>query len=202
MPTYIDCINRVQDDFLNRTTFNAQVRRAINTTIRQRQRERFWFNETQTALTTTISSEFLDHPVDMLILDRLEIIRDGDQIPLLNKPLDLVRAINANSATGYPSVYAEYANKWYLANIPDSAYPVNCFYIMKMDPLSADTDTNKWLSAAEDVVVYGAAKLVWSTTVRNVSAASVCAQLETDALYELRRMRDQRADIRLTPTRF
>ena len=45
-----------------------------------------------------------------------------------------------------------------------------------------------FLDVSDEVleVVAGAAKLVWARTIRNVSAAQVCAQLESDYLGELR----------------
>jgi len=202
MPTYLDAINRVQDDFLNRTTYNSQVRRAINTTIRLRQRERFWFNETLTALTANVSIETLAKPADFLWLDRLEVTENSASTKLILKDLNFIRHLNLNNASGLPTVFCEYADKFHLANIPDSAYAIPCYYVMQYPPLSADTDTNHWLSAAEDVIVYGAAKLVWATTIRNASAAAVCAQLETDAIRELRRMRDQEFTTQLRNTRF
>jgi hypothetical protein len=202
MPTYLDCINRIQDDMLNRTTLTGAVRRAINTAIRQRERERYWFNETSTALTTVALTETLAHPADLLHLDRLDIVRNSCSTELLLKPFGQIRDLNTNNSPGYPSVYAEYADMWWLANVPDSAYQVNCYYLQKLPVLANDTDTNDWLSAAEDVVVYGAAKLVWGQTIRNISAATVCAQLEAQAVSELRRMRDMRQLGSITPTRF
>lgn len=202
MPTYLDCINRIQDDILNRTSLTNSVRRAINTAIRQRERERYWFNQTSTALVTVANTQTIAPPADLLQIDRLEIVRNSTTTALLQKPFDVIRDINTNMAAGYPVYYNEYANLWYLANVPDSAYAVNVYYLQKFPALANDDDTNDWLSAAEDVVVYGAAKLVWGQTIRNISAAGVCAQLEQQAVSELRRMRDMRVFTKLTPTRF
>lgn len=202
MPTYLDVVTRVQTDFLNRTDFNSTVKRAVNTSIRHYQRERFWFNETSTVLTCVVGVETIIKPSDYLFLDYLEVTQNSANTQLVQKPFDFVRRLNIDTSTGLPTVFAEYGEKFHLANVPDSAYPVNCYYVQQMAALSADTDTNNWLSAAEDVIVYASAKLVWATTIRNASAAGVCAQMESAAISELRRQRDQQQHNRITKTQF
>lgn len=200
MPTYLDTVVRIQTDFLNRTDFSDTVKRAINTAVRHYQRERFWFNETSTVLTCQVGIETIVKPSDFLFLDYLQVTQNSSDTVLIQKPFDFIRRINIDQSTGLPTVYCEYGENFHLANVPDSAYPVPCFYVQQMAPLVNDSDTNNWLSAAEDVIVYAASKLVWAATIRNMSAAGVCAQMETAAISELRRQRDQQqhAPVRLT----
>lgn len=202
MPTYIDIVVRVQTDLLNRTTYSDQVKRAILSTIRRRERERFWFNETATALTAVVSQDYIAKPSNFLFLDRLEVVENSNTTALIEKDLDFIRNINQNDSTNLPVYFTQYQNRFILANIPNSAYAINCFYVKQLPVLSADSDTNGWLSAAEDVIVYGAAKQVWAMTIRNASAAAVCAQMEAEALSELRQMRDQTQQMRIKATRF
>lgn len=202
MPTYLDVVTRVQDDCLNRTTYSTQVRRAILSEIRLRERKRYWFNETQTAITAVSGQEWIAKPSNLLVLDRLELVFDTNATGLIERDINFIRDINQNGTNSVPQWFCQYQNKFLLANIPDSAYSVPCFYIKQLPVLSADSDTNKWLSAAEDVIVYGAAKKVWAVTVRNASAAAVCAQLQQEAINELNRMNDQQAQGRIKPTRF
>lgn len=203
MPTYLDTVTRIQTDLLNRTTYSDQVKRAILSEIRLRQRERFWFNETVTALVAVASQEWISKPANFLFLDRLEVSENSSTTKLIEKDLNFIKDINVdNSSVSLPIYFAEYQNRFLLANIPNSAYPINCYYVKQLPALSADSDTNKWLSAAEDVIVYGAAKKVWATTIRNASAAGVCAQLQSEALSELRQMRDQVSSLRIKATRF
>lgn len=202
MPTYLDTVVRIQTDFLNRTDFSDTVKRAVNTAIRHYQRERFWFNETTTVLTCQVNLETIVKPADFLFLDYLDVVQNSAHTELVKKPFDFIRKLNIDSSTGLPTVFAEYGEKFHLANVPDSAYPVNCYYVQQMAPLVADGDTNNWLSAAEDVIVYAASKLVWATTIRNASAAGVCAQMEQAAITELRRMRDQQQHNKIKKTLF
>lgn len=202
MPTYIDAIQDVQTDFLNRTDFNSQVRKAINTTIRHYNRERFQWNSTATALVAVAGTQTIALPSDFVALDRLEYVWNSTALEIVEQDFDTIRKINCDLSQGTPSFYCLYGDNIYFANVPDSAYPINCYYICKYPDLSADSDTSPWLDNAYDLVVAGAAKLVWARSIRNVSAAQVCAQLEADYLSELRTYRDQNQTGKIKATRF
>lgn len=191
MPTYADAVGEIQTDFLNRTDFTNQVKNAVNRTIRHYNRERYQWNQTVTILTAVALTETLPLPADFLTLDRLEYQYNGtDRLHIIEQDLEVIRQINVAQDVGTPEYYTIYGANFYFANVPDSAYPIYCFYLQKFPDLSADSDTSPWLDNAYDLVVAGAAKLVWATTIRNVSAAQVCAQLESDYAKELRAYRD------------
>lgn len=187
---------------MNRTDLNPEIGRAINACIRSYEKQRFWFNETQTALVCVIGNARIAKPSDFLVLDRLEVINNTNADELIEKDLSFIRHINNDSATSLPSFYCEYGTSFILANTPDSAYSVNCFYLQKLPALSATTDTNKWLSAAEDVVVYGAAKFLAA----NMGNAVKAAEFRTLEKYfydtELIGLRDQQQNSRLRNTQF
>lgn len=178
------------------------MKRAVLSTIRRRKRERYWFNETATALVAVVNRDFISKPANFLFLDRLEVVENSNTTALIEQDLGFIRNVNQNDSANLPVYFTEYQNHFILANTPNSAYPINCFYVKQLPVLVNDSDTNKWLSAAEDVIVYGAAKQVWALTIRNASAAAVCAQLEGEALSELRQMRDQTQFNRIKATRF
>lgn len=178
------------------------MKNAINTTIRHYNRERFQWNSTVTVLTAVAGVETLPLPADFIRLDRLEYQWNGTNLEIVEQDFDTIRKINCDLSTGTPSFYSTYGDNFYLANVPDSAYPIYCYYLCRYPDLSADTDTSPWLDNAYDLVVAGAAKLVWARTIRNVSAAQVCAQLENDYLAELRQYRDQNQGGLIRKTRF
>lgn len=203
MPTYLDVVNRIQTDCLNRTDFNDQVKRAVQTTIRTYERRRFWFNETATLLTCSVSVETVAVPTNMIALpDYLQVRQNSNDTELAVKPFDVVRKRNVDYSTGLPTIYARRHDQFYLSNVPDSAYVLPCYYLKKLAALSADTDTNDWLSAAEDVIVFGAAKMVWAMTIRNISAANVCAGMEQTCLNALVSQNEMHTASKLKPTLF
>lgn len=202
MTTYLDVQNRVATDFLNRTDLSQQIKNGIKATIRTHQRQRFWFLETATALACAVSVETIALPANFFKMQDLYVTQNSADIQLIVKPFDEIRARNINKTLGLPTIYALYGGNIRLANIPDSAYAVPCYYLKLLPALSADADTNKWLSAAEDMVVYGAAKHVWLNTLRNVSAAANCAQLENQMVKELQREETNRGRNRVKATQF
>lgn len=202
MPTYLQVRNRIATDFIGRSDLDTQIQNGIQTTIRHYQRERFWFNETSTLLMAVASVETIATPADFLFLQELMVIQNSANIQLVAAPFDFIRRLNINTTVGLPTRYCLYGENFHLANIPDSAYVVPCYYINQLPVLSADADTNGWLSAAEDLVVYGAAKYVWANFIRNLSAAGTCAALEQAAASEFRREAEQRQNLELKPTTF
>lgn len=202
MPTYLDIQNRVAD-ILNRTTYTSQIQIGIIATIRAYEKERFWFNETVTALTTTATIERLAVPSDHLITDRLEIVNESADLPMINVPFSEIRYININESLGLPLRYCQYGVNWWLANVPDSAYTVLCYYLQKLPELVNPTDTNDWLSAAEDVICFGAAKFVAKTYIKDLQQGAVFSAMQVMyAENQLYQLRDQKFQVRLRATRF
>lgn len=202
MPTYLDVTQRIGSDLLNRTDLNPEIGRAINQCIRSYENQRFWFNETQSSLLCVVNNALITKPADFLFLTRLEVVQNGNADELIEKDLDFIRQINSTTSTSLPSFYCEYGASFMLADIPDSAYAVNCFYVHKLPALSATTDTNKWLSAAEDVVVYGAAKYVTANMGNAVKAAEFGAIEKMFYQQRLVWQRDQAMHSRLRNTQF
>lgn len=204
MTTFLDVQTRIATDFLNRTDFTPQIKNAINATIRNHRRQRFWFLETATALSCVVSVETVALPTNFFAMQELDVRENSNDTELISTTFVKIRELNTNLAAtpGLPTHYCLYGNNIRLASVPNSAYPLQCYYLKTYQTLSADADTNKWLSAAEDLVVYGAAKLVWAFTIRNTSAAGACAQLESTMLSELKREGEQHQTHKIKSTRF
>lgn len=202
MTTYIDIQQRVALDLLNRTDQVAEIQGAIQQTIRAMENQRFWFNETMSTLACVSSVETVPVPTNYLFLQMLQVTQNSANIRLVPNSFDLIRWLNINNTVGLPTRYCQYGPYFHLANIPDSAYPIPCYYLKRLPALSAESDTNDWLSAAEDVVAYGAAQIV-SANLGNVSAAAKFGQLKVLFYNErLIRLRDAQASHILKPTKF
>ena len=202
MTTYADVQTRIATDFLNRTDLTPQIQNAIQATIRLHQRQRFWFLETSTALVAVPSVETIALPSNFLFMQELQVVQDSASIRLVPNAFDMIRWLNINNTVGLPTRYCLYGSNIHFANIPDSAYPIPCWYLKQLPALSAGTDTNDWLSAASDLVTYGATKLVYQTVIRNMSAGAVFAQLEATHLLELQREGGQHQTLMIRAMRF
>jgi len=207
MPTTLqDVQDRITLDYLNRTNLNSVVIRAVQAAIRHYERKRWPWNETTTTLTASNGQLTLTVPSDFISLDLLEIQYQSATYSLSRRSFEEVRELNVtgNENKNLPTSFAQRGDSFYLAPIPDSAYLVNCHYLQKLPELSSNsmTSTNAWLSAAEDLIVYHATKLVWANTLRNTEEATKYAQLERDAYTDLRTYTEQRVNNALRATKF
>ena len=206
MSTLQDVVDRISNDYLNRTDLNAETVRAIQTAIRQYERKRFPWNEATTTLTCVTAQPYVSVPNDFLILDALEIqYQSSSNSELVVKPFVEIQSMNA--AQGYnsqPTHYAKRGHLFHLALPPDSAYPIVCHYLKRLPALTASdmSGTNDWLVEAEDLIAYHAAKLIWANTLRNNEEALKYFALEKSAQTELGMYNDQQASGRITPTSF
>jgi len=65
--TYVDLQNRIADELLTGATVTtAQIKLEILSAIQHYERERFWFNEAQTTLSTAASANSVAVPSDLL----------------------------------------------------------------------------------------------------------------------------------------
>lgn len=192
MSTFIEVQNRIENDFLNRA-FGAETKRAIKAAIRHFERRRWDFNETSTALTTSSGQSFVTLPDNFLVLDDLRIVLNGEYIPLIRREPQFIRDMNTAQVHDQPTDYAIYQKRIEMALIPDSAYSLPVYYIKSLPALSADADSNQWISGGmEDVIAYHAAKLMWGTVIRNDKEAGKYALLERDALVNMESYNEQR----------
>lgn len=196
--------DRIASDYLNRSDLNSEAVRAIQAAIRHYEMQRWPWNETTTTLTCVSSQSYVDIPEDFLILDRLEVQFQSTNDHLIEEDFGTIQQMNIQPGTSnnVPTHFAIRANRFELASIPDSAYLINCYYIKKLPELSAVSDTNKWLSAAEDLIVHRATKMLWADVLKNEDRALVHADHEREALSVLRGYRTQRFGGRIKATRF
>ena len=203
MSTYLEVQNRVNNDYLNRSGFGSETKRAIQAAIRNYEYRRWTFNETATALTTSSSQSYVTIPSNFLVLDDLRITISGEDLPLDRQDAQTLRDWNTANTFGQPTDYAIYQNRFEFFPVPNSAWSVQTYYIKSLTVLSADSDTNAWIQGAmEDVITYHAAKLMWATVVRNDKEALKFAALETAALSNLTSHLEQRTTRRIKATKF
>ena len=203
MSTYLEVQNRINNDYLNRTGFTEETKRAIQAAIRHYQYRRWTFNETSTALTTSSSQSYVSIPSNFLILDDLRITISGEDLPLDRQDAQTIRDWNIAASFGQPTDYAIYQNRFELFQIPNSAWSVPCYYLRSLSALSADSDTNAWIQGGmEDVITYHAAKLMWANVIRNEKEAIKFGALEQGALNTMNEHFVQTTVRRIKPTQF
>lgn len=203
--TLQNVIDRITLDHLNRSDLVAESVRAVKAAIRFYERERFAWNEAITTLTATVSQNYITVPNDFLVLDVLQVNFQSATYALSRRSFAEILEMNVvTGVNNLPTDFAERADRFYIHSVPDSAYLLPCYYLAKLPELTSTSMTanNKWLSAAEDVIVYHASKLVWANTLRNNDEATKMYALEQSSMKELRAYRDQRIISGIRATQF
>lgn len=204
MATFKELQDRIALDYLNRTDLGAEIKRAIQNTIRCYEGQRFWFNETATTTACVANTSYVTVPSDFLALDRLEITHSGARIELDRVAYSELRELNVTSATGQPTHFAYRGDRFELALVPDSAYPVTVSYLHCLTTLSADTDTNAWTNAAQNLVVHGAVVelLMGVLSPADPTKVNYHQQMLKMALDELHSRNSMRISYRIEATQF
>jgi len=198
--------DRINNDYLNRTDLTAETKRAVAGAVRFYERQRFWFNESSTALATVAAQSHIATQSTFFTTDRLRFFYQGSaSYELVKKDIGELLEMRGNQSPGKPTHYAEWGERYELFPIPDSAYTVTVYGIQQLTVLSATTgtaSTNAWFSAAEDLVVFHATKLMWANVLRNTEEALKYAELERREYDQLVLMNEQRLHNKIKATRF
>lgn len=193
-PTFKDVQDRINLDYLNRTDFTNETKRAIIRAQKHYERERFWFNQTATAINASTAAYTLSMPADFIALDMVTVSVNGvGGAPVVQRTMERVKYRQADGTSGVPQEVALYGGTLNLYPKPSSAFPITLHYIMKLPDLSADTDTNDWLSAAEDLIVFHATADMLANVIRGrPDEVQLMRDMESVALTSLQRYRNIR----------
>lgn len=195
MPTFREMQDRINLDYLNRTDLSNETKRAIVRAIKHYEKQRFWFNMTSTALAVGTASAVVAIPADFLALE-YATVRDTSMDYIVNiKAFDRIAYKNQNtSLSGVPAEIAYYRDTLHFTPKPTSATNITIYYTHSLATLSADSDTNAWTSAAEDLIVHRATADMLANVLRVTDTDQVTAHKawEAEALATLKQGNDMR----------
>jgi hypothetical protein len=193
MSTYLEMQTRIADE-LDRTDLTGQIQKAIQTAIAFYERKRFWFNEARSITFNTVdgqefytSADQSDIP-NLLTIDFVKLTISGsDKVNLDRSSYQELEYWSSNLSTdeGQPTAYAYYAKQLRLYPIPDAAYAVRVSGVFSLATLSADSDTNAWMTDAEALIRTRAKREILTHVIRDLEAAGVMNQVEQEQLKSL-----------------
>jgi hypothetical protein len=193
MSTYLEMQTRIADE-LDRTDLTSQIQKAIQTAIAFYERKRFWFNEARSITFNTVdgqefytSADQSDIP-NLLTIDFVKLTISGsDKVNLDRSSYQELEYWSSNLSTdeGQPTAYAYYAKQLRLYPIPDAAYAVRVSGVFSLATLSADSDTNAWMTDAEALIRTRAKREILTHVIRDLEAAGVMNQVEQEQLKSL-----------------
>jgi hypothetical protein len=157
MPTFREMQDRINLDYLNRTDLGNETKRAIIRAVKHYEKTRFWFNMTSTALAIGTASSTVAIPSDFLALE-FATVRDSSLDSIVTmRSFDRIAYKNQNtSLSGVVAEICYWRDTLNFTPKPSSATTLTIYYTHAFPALSADTDTNPWTSAAEDLIVHHA----------------------------------------------
>jgi len=200
MATFKEVQDRINNEYLNRTTFIEETKTAIKAAIRFYEKRRWVFNETAVALATSAGAIDVSFPDNFLILDHIALTDAGENFELRERNYSELLNLNAQGHQAQPTHYAVYNQNIQLHPIPETIYAIQIGYVKRLETISAATDTNAWLEDFQDVICYHAAKLVWGMSIRNDKEAAKFASLEQMALQEIDEHFIRTVSGRITPS--
>lgn len=166
MATFKEMQDRINLDYLNRTDLGNETKRAIVRAVKHYEKERFWFNITATALAIGVLSTTVAIPSDFIALD-FATVRDSSIDSIMTiRSFDRIAYQNRSLGSGVPLEICYWRDSLVFAPKPSSATTITIQYTHTLPALSADSDTNPWTSAGEDVIVFHATCDLLANTLR------------------------------------
>lgn len=181
MTNFVTMRNRIADE-LARSDLDTFIGREINTAIKHYESDRFWWTEVKEhSLGNTVDGErYYALPSDFIRVDSLKITFGGayyDLTPRIWEFLERQDKQATASPKGLPKDYALYGDNIRLYPVPDGAYALSLSYLQRLTDLSADTDTNAWMTFGEELIRSRASAAVQIKYLRKPSAVAEAAQM-------------------------
>jgi len=177
-------------DELARSDLTAEIQREINNAITFYSNKNFWFNEASMANLTTVQGQrYYPLPANFAsVLDVLSTL--GNYTYRLTarteQYLDQIDWGN-NFWSSYPTDYSLWNGQLRLFPPPQGGLPVTVkgTVILTPQPLTNPTDSNAWLTSAEELIRTRATRQLYGRYVRDPEQYTLYMQLEKEALSNL-----------------
>ena len=175
---------------LARSDLTTEIQREINNAITFYGNKAFWFNEASMANITTVQGQRY-YPLPTNFASVLDVLSTIDNYsyrlePRTEQYLDQVDWGN-DFWSGYPTDYSFWNGQIRLFPPPQSGLPVTVkgTVILRPQPLVNGSDTNAWLTSAEELIRTRAVRQLYGRYIRDPEQYSLYTQLEKEALSNL-----------------
>ena len=167
---------------------------AIDTSIARYQGFRFYFNEIRDVSFPTVADQEAYDAADAAAIpyavkiDMAHVTVSGQRRPMTRRDfLELEPLYDDDAMTGEPYSWSYYDQKVWLYPIPQDVYTVRLLGLFKVDGPATDDETgNPWMTEAFELLRYSARKYLAANKKMNPGMAAAAAQLEAEALADLR----------------
>lgn len=178
MTDFVTMQNRIAREVYYLPTANtsgkaSEIRDAIQSAINFFEPELFWFNEQQATSATASGVEYYVSPDDYVQMYALSIARTDSMWETLEPlSLDQIEERNSSSRQGRPTAYCSFNEQFRLSPIPDNVYDLRLSYMKKLPEVFNDSDTNAWLTEAEEMIRAKAKAILYLDVGHDIEQAS------------------------------
>lgn len=183
---------RIADEMANDGAITSnQIDNAIRSAIKHHEREPYWFTQATTSFSTVAGQEFYEStpPETFANIVRIESMQRGaypSRELLRGLANAFVDDMQDGSITGEPTHYSVYEAEIRLYPIPEAVYPITLRYTRKFQVLSADGDTNAWVTECEELIRQAAKRILCTNVLSDDGNAGRYAALEAQALKNIK----------------
>jgi hypothetical protein len=197
MTTFAVLQARIADDLV-RDDLGSQIQNAINDAIELQEGERFKFNEKRYQILTVASTEYYDLAGPTLLTSAGAAVGTGETLLEIDDILATISSqpsrltprtqqwVNENQLSTYrgqPSSYTIYGQQLRIWPIPDAVYTIDLMGLARRgpNPLSADADTNAWMTDGAGIIRAQAKMLLYRDILRDPDGMSLAMQQLVEA---------------------
>jgi hypothetical protein len=173
-------------------TWGDEIKAAINDAIKLYRSKSWWFLQQPDAVTgsktntTTASNSYVDEPTGLVALVSLRVTVSGQPKMLMPVTIqEMESRHDGTTSTNEPFDYCRYGKRVRLYPTPNAVYTLTWTGTFEEDTLSADADTNDWMTHGE-LVIRAMAKMIllrdYIKSYEDAQAAGLAVQLAEQAL--------------------
>lgn len=168
------------------TSITAVAEQAVLNAVEYYEVQRFWFNETSTAVTTSSSLASYAFPTDAIEIDSVMATYSGARYELEAMQYADMNRMDSGQVFGQPVYYALFAGNFRFYPTPNSTYTISVDYQKRMATLSASTDTNGFMTYADMLIRSRAKALICINRYKDFESGQAFHQIEENELEKLR----------------
>jgi len=211
MSTFGTMQDRIEDEIRD-TSINTQVQRAIQSAISHWKAQPFWFNYTYDRTFNTVdgTDDYSDSTVtDMVTIDFATVtasdVPPAEMKLISPRDLEVLKTSVLSTYEAQPQYLARIVNSVRLFPTPDAVYTITMTGVENLGTLSADADTNAWMTFGEELIRARAKYIIY----RDIKAAPAGPDAQAALLSEreafhrlLKETSDRAVSIQITPYGF
>ncbi len=202
MTDYVTMQTRIADELIDSGALStAQIKAAIQSAIKFYERKPFYFNQKKEGTFSTVASqEYYGSAANSdipYIIQFFGFTIGTSKNPVTKVDFSAIDAVQTGSITGEPSSYAYWEQKIRLYPIPSAVYTATMAYIYRLTTLSADGDTNAWMTDAEELIRQSAKRILALDILHADDIAMRCYNREAEVFDELKAETARRMEAKL-----